>query len=288
MKKKAKMYQTDVTYLKNIGGADLVDLILKKAPTKVASRVLKAADHINKALKLKGIDEEMGFIRLLAAEEEFVIAIFEQLKLNEKQLPEQRDFIKRFRDHQVKLSFPVVLAHFAHRLMDIYVHGVTLNDARKIGLKASLVPHKDRMVLRLSDDTGKTILDTNPLASEIALAVDGSSVNAETLFADLLDFVQDRAKMSLGTLISTRVDFRNKLLYADDSGFFDEPQDFSFAYNRHVVPTVQYMLNALAILLTNAPLNKDWGVVSQFIALYQRALSEYKLIKPKGAGTDAM
>ncbi|MBK8211422.1 MAG: hypothetical protein IPK78_17205 [Rhodospirillales bacterium] len=50
------------------------------APRKIASRVGKALDHYTKAHRLVGVDEEMGAIRCIAAEEELVVAIFEWLK----------------------------------------------------------------------------------------------------------------------------------------------------------------------------------------------------------------
>ena len=63
-------------------GDDIVPLIFEAAPTKVASRVGKALDHFTEAKRLCGIDDEMGALRCIAAEEELVVAILEWLKLN--------------------------------------------------------------------------------------------------------------------------------------------------------------------------------------------------------------
>jgi len=41
----------------------------------------------------------MGAIRLNAAEEELVVAIFEWLKLKEEQFPENKDFVRKFKNH---------------------------------------------------------------------------------------------------------------------------------------------------------------------------------------------
>lgn len=43
-------------YFKNLVGEELLEMIITKAPTKVKWRVIKAADHIHKAHKIKNID----------------------------------------------------------------------------------------------------------------------------------------------------------------------------------------------------------------------------------------
>lgn len=91
-------------------GRDVIELILEAAPRKVATRVGKALDHYTKALRLPGVDDEMGAIRLIAAEEELVVGIFEWLKLNAAAMPEHGDFIGRSKNHRVKLAFYPVLS----------------------------------------------------------------------------------------------------------------------------------------------------------------------------------
>ena len=61
----------------------------------------------------------MGAIRLIAAEEELVVAIFEWLKLNEDHFPEHKDFIRKFKNHVVKLAFYPTLAQFRFILSDM-------------------------------------------------------------------------------------------------------------------------------------------------------------------------
>jgi len=46
-------------------GQEIIDLVLQIAPTKVSSRVGKALDHYTKALRLVGVDDEMGAIGAL-------------------------------------------------------------------------------------------------------------------------------------------------------------------------------------------------------------------------------
>lgn len=92
-----------------LAGEDVVMVIVDRAPRKVLSRVLKSLDHYTKALRLIGVDEEMGALRCVAAEEEMVVAIFEWLKLKAASMPEHGDFIKKYKNHYVKLAFSPVL-----------------------------------------------------------------------------------------------------------------------------------------------------------------------------------
>ncbi|WGD50977.1 hypothetical protein QA641_36265 [Bradyrhizobium sp. CB1650] len=98
---------------------EIIDFLFSHIPTKVASRVAKALDHYERAIALVGGDEEMGAIRLIAAEEELVVAIFEWLKLKEEQFPEHRDFVRKFKNHVVKLSFYPVLSQFRFIISDM-------------------------------------------------------------------------------------------------------------------------------------------------------------------------
>jgi hypothetical protein len=95
--------QPDQSLFGDLIGKDFLDLIFGNAPHKVATRVAKSLDHFWKAIPLEGIDDEMGAIRLIAAEEELVVAIFEWLKLNTDKVPEHGDFIRKYKNHRVKL-----------------------------------------------------------------------------------------------------------------------------------------------------------------------------------------
>lgn len=85
---------------------DLDNLILNCAPTKVKHRYIKAKYHYEKALKIANIDPEMSIIRLVAAEEELVVGIFEILKIKKIN---NIEFVKKFKNHQVKISFAPIL-----------------------------------------------------------------------------------------------------------------------------------------------------------------------------------
>jgi hypothetical protein len=145
-------------------GQEIVDFIFERAPHKVGTRVGKALDHYSKALRLKGIDDEMGVIRMIAAEEELVVAIFEWLKLSADEMPEHGDFIRRFKNHPVKLTFYPVLSQFRFILGDILTNGVTfdgLEDVIHWHVKA--VRLGDQVMLRIIDRSGKDLITHNPL-----------------------------------------------------------------------------------------------------------------------------
>ncbi|MBY3236916.1 hypothetical protein HFO17_20620 [Rhizobium laguerreae] len=97
--------EVDLQPFSDLVGEDIVGFIFDNAPRKVLTRVARALEHYARAGKLEGIDEEMGAIRLIAAEEELVVAIFEWLKLNADSFPEHRDFVSKFKNHVVKLAF---------------------------------------------------------------------------------------------------------------------------------------------------------------------------------------
>ena len=54
----------DTSELERLVGEDVVVAILSSAPLKVQTRVAKAANHLQKAIRLEGFDDEMGAIRL--------------------------------------------------------------------------------------------------------------------------------------------------------------------------------------------------------------------------------
>jgi hypothetical protein len=87
-----EMKAIDTKPFADLIGEDIIAFVFEHTPKKVATRIARALVHYARAPLLIGVDEEMGAIRLVAAEEELVVAIFEWLKLNEDQFPEHRDF----------------------------------------------------------------------------------------------------------------------------------------------------------------------------------------------------
>jgi hypothetical protein len=259
-------------------GEDIAELIFRKAPTKVANRIGKALNHFAKAAKLQGIDDEMGVIRLIAAEEELVVAIFEWLKLNAKSLPEHGDFIGKYKNHRVKLAFYPVLSQLRFVLDDMLQHGITvegLEDVLHWHVKA--VRHEDRVVLRVTQSDGEKLIDLNPLDVAITRSDRSEREVLEELFADFEQTVFDQHDLTVRHFVTVRADFRNKLLYAEDGATFSLAETLQQLTETVFARSLRELLWCLAALLTNKPTARTWGVVSQFIGLYRRVLSKSKI-----------
>jgi len=271
--------QPDQAMFAELIGQEFLDYIFETAPHKVGTRVGKALDHFYKGVPLEGIDDEMGAIRLIAAEEELVIAIFEWLKLNTDKVPEHNGFIKRYKDHRVKLAFYPVLSQFKFALDYLFAEGMTLDGLEEhIHWTLKLVLHDKKVLIQLIDNEGNDFIKQNPLAVKISREDLSDDEVIEELFTDFSKAVQDQQKMSVREFISVRADYRNKLLYADDAGYVAMEDDLKDMIENFKV-TYRDLLWTLAALLGNTPPSKSWGLVGQFIALYRRVLTESKLIK---------
>ncbi|MBP1314389.1 hypothetical protein [Herbaspirillum sp. 1130] len=274
-----KKNEVSVIVLEQIASKDIVSLIFDVAPRKVSSRVAKSADHINKAQRLIDVDDEMGFIRLIAAEEELVVAIFEQLKLNATRMPEHSDFIKKYKNHYVKLAFPPVLICLASIFENIFSTGVHLEGFEGLRWTANIVRKNNRVILRISPENSKKSFDLNPLDVQLNRGEDDERVSDAELFLEFSRFIRERAGKSVKEFVTDRADFRNKILYAEDAGFATLYDKLGEVYEKSFVPSYRLLLQVLAVLLTNVPLSKSWGVVEQFISVYRRVLSECKIIQ---------
>jgi hypothetical protein len=253
----------------DIAGEDVVSFIFEHAPQKVTTRVARALDHYTKASALVGVDEEMGAIRLIAAEEELVVAIFEWLKLKEDQFPENKDFVRKFKNHVVKLAFYPVLAQFRFILSDMLKNGFApdgLEDV--INWTTKPVIDGDRVKLALIDAKGKEIIRHNPLAVDLSQGeVRGKDV-VPLLLADLTEMVKTQRNMTLKEFIFTRADFRNELLYASDAGSVEMGDTLTDLIDTFK-ETYNDLLWVLAILINGEPPSKEWGLGSQFSDLYR-------------------
>lgn len=258
-------------------GEDIVQLIFQSAPTKVANRIGKALDHYTKAARLQGVDDEMGFIRLIAAEEELVVALFEWLKLNAKFLPDHSDFIRRYKDHRVKLAFYPVLSQLQFVLSDMLRHGITFEGLEDVlHWHTTVVRDEDKVVLRIADSSGKFLTNFSPLDIAITQGERAPHEVLDELFADFKKMVTDQHRMTVRQFVTNRADFRNKLLYADDSGIFSMEGTLKELTENVFSKSLRDLLWCIAILLTNKPTSRSWGVVSQFVDLYRKILSEIK------------
>lgn len=260
-------------------GEEVVNLVFSRAPTKIRTRVEKALNHLIKAQRLVGIDDEMGAIRCIAAEEELVVAIFEWLKINADKLPAHQDFIRRFKNHQVKLAFYPVLSQFRFVLSDIYEDAIALEGLPHVPFTASLECDGEKVFVVLTQD-GKPILRHNPL--DIAINQDDKPETEvlDTLYSDFERLCADQHGFTVRQFVTARADYRNKLLYAEDGRTFIAEDKLEDLLENVFHPAIRDLLWCLAALLSNDPLVKHYGLVSQFIALYRRVLAETKLVDP--------
>ncbi|TFZ08931.1 hypothetical protein [Ramlibacter humi] len=270
----------DTSELERLVGEDVVVAILSSAPLKVQTRVAKAAHHLQKAIRLEGFDEEMGVIRLIAAEEELVVAIFELLKLNADHFPEHRDFVSKKKNHLVKLAFTPVLSEMATVFEDFLKNGLAPAGLEGVTTWRVVPAVKDgKAVLTLFAHDGKFLIDVNPLDVSISRDEASDDEVVQHLYDDFFARLPDDGENRVKTFITQRADYRNKLLYAEDGQSYLMGE--TLAEIRAIVERdLTRLLWCLAALLTNKPASKRWGAVGQFIALYRRVLLEAKVLRP--------
>lgn len=258
-----------------------MDAIVNGAQTKILTRVGKAADHVQKANRLENVDEEMAVIRYIAAEEELVVAIFQWLILNGEHVGAHQDFLRKFKNHVVKLAFPLVLQQLGFVVTEFLEDGITLEgleDHLTWRVKPTLAD--GRVVLQLSESE-KVLLSLNPL--DLALTQTGRTPEeaVEAMVRDLTGNIRTNWDLSLKEFVTVRADFRNKLLYADDGMTYSMNE--SLAELRPMFEQdLRRLLWALGCILTNRPSAKSWGLVNQFLTLYRRVLVEAKVLRVTG------
>ncbi|MEH2500469.1 hypothetical protein V1294_006948 [Bradyrhizobium sp. AZCC 1678] len=263
-------------------GQEFIEFLFDAAPRKVVSRIAKALDHFIKATQLRGIDDEMGAIRCIAAEEELVVAIFEWLKLNSDRLPAHGDFIGKYKNHRVKLAFYPVLSQFRFVLGDMISHGITFPGFEEVLLmriEPSIVD--GRLVLRLGrEERGGTnaSIPFNPLDVSVSREDLDHEEIVEELYRDFENEVREQSGMTVREFVTARAEFRNLLLYAGDGGHLGMNESLSELMSSQFSKAYRDLLWTLCLLVGNAPSNKGWGLVSQFIDLYRRVLVEAKLV----------
>lgn len=267
----------DEALFADLVGREFLDYIFEKAPQKVGSRIGKALDHFAKAVKLESVDEEMGAIRLIAAEEELVVAIFELLKLNADKMPEHGDFIRKYKNHYVKLALHPVLSQMRVALGYIVEQGITMDGLEEaIHWKMKPVLFDGKVVLQMIDNDGKEIIKHNPLS----LAVSREDMTDDEIVGELFkDFEKETKEhqMTVREFVSARADYRNQILYAQDGGYTAMADSLKSLIGNFKT-TYRDLLWVLAVLLGNDPPNKSWGLVKQSIALYRRVLAGSNLI----------
>jgi hypothetical protein len=268
----------DTGLFADLVGKEIFDLLFEAMPRAVLTRVSKALDHFNKVVGLKGVDDEMSMIRLIAAEEELVVAIFEWLKLNADKLPQHMDFVKRYKSHKVKLAFYPVLSQFRSILAGWFEGGMVLDGLEGHGNWIGKPVVVERKVeIQITDADGKVSLNHNPLATAISRSGLSEEQVIDELFNDFARLIRDRHNRSIEEYVTERAEYRNQILYAYDDGF-REMGDSLIELIEDFKMTYRDLLWALAILVGNTPLPKNGGLVGQFIALYRRVLTESKVI----------
>ncbi len=269
----------DANSFASMVGEDIIDLIFEKAPKKIATRVGNSLRHYDKAISLAGVDDEMGMIRLIAAEEELVVAIFEWLKINEAKLPNHSDFVKKYKNHQVKLSFSPMLDQIGFVLADFMRHGITIDGLEDVlHWKLCVVRSDKKVTLRVTNQFGNKIFDQNPLAVSISLPGLSDDQVIEEFYDSFSRSVHDQLGLTVRQYISKRTEYRNKLLYAEDGNIFSMNNSLELIVENVFSRTLTHLLWSLAILLTNSPETINWGLINQFISLYRKLLSECNLI----------
>lgn len=269
----------DPTPFEEVAGKDVVSFIFENAPRKVQTRVAKALEHYTRATNLVDVDEEMGAIRLIAAEEELVVAIFEWLKLNEERFPEHRDFVQKFKNHVVKLSFYPTLQQFRFILSDMLCEGFTMDGLEGVlSFTAKPVIDGKQVKLALIDNDGKELIRHNPLATAISRDDLDDTEVVEAMLKDFSKLIDEQQGRTLRSFLLERADYRNKLLYASDAGSLEMGDRLSDLIEGFKL-TYHDLLWVLAILIGAEPAVKHWGLVSQFIALYRAVLIEARMLK---------
>ena len=137
----------------------------------------------------------------------------------------------------------------------------------------------DKIVLRLFDQGGNKIIDLNPLAVSISLPGLSDSDVVETLYTSFSQTLSDQSEMTVRQYISVRAEYRNKILYAEDGNTYSMAENLDFLIRKVFSITIRNLLWCLAILLSNSPENRNWGLVSQFISLYRKVLIQSKVLK---------
>jgi hypothetical protein len=217
---------------------------------------------------------EMFSIRLIAAEEELVVAIFEWLKLNTDKMPEHKDLVSKFKNHQVKLMFSPVLLLMKNVLFETLGTGLNIS-----GIDVKMKPRFENEVVELcfSIPSSDFMIPLNPLAMFINVEDESEDV-IESLFERLKDEVQSNLGITLKEFVSKRSDFRNLLLYSDDGGFDNYIIDYK-EFMSGFDMSLEALLWSLAALLTNSPISPNLGLVTQFISIYRRVLIEVKVLR---------
>jgi hypothetical protein len=261
-------------------GEEVVNFLCEHLPTKVRTRFGRALDHYARAGALVGVDEEMGMIRLVAAEEELVVGIFELLKIKQDQFPEHKDFVRKFKNHIVKLSFYPVLQQFKFAIGYMLKEGFVLEGIEDL-MRFRVKPVVDGKAIRVAvlKEDGTELIRHDPFDVSVSRTGVENKDIVPLMLAEFEEEVNKQQGGSLKTFISKRADYRNLLLYANDAATMGFMEDKLADLLEMFKQTYRDLLWVLATVLGAKPPSVKWGIASQFIALYREVLIEAGVLK---------
>ena len=107
---------------------------------------------------------------------------------------------------------------------------------------------------------------------------DGKEDIVESLYQEFENLIKNEGYSSVKEFAKHRVNFRNKILYAEDAMIFDVGEEIETVLSS-VTLIVNEVLWVIALLLSDddSPAKK-WGISTQFLQLYDRILREAKVI----------
>lgn len=255
-------------------GDEFVMHILKHADPRVMYRFTRAADHYTKAVKLFGVDDEMAAMRLIAAEEELVVAIIRHVTLKADVFPDTGPILRRFDDHRVKQAFGPTLARLWEAMEHQFRHGFSVEGLEHVRWTYTPILDGDgKFKLSIRDEDGKHLFGMDPLSMMLNRDdLDGRGV-VEALFADFEEWSKKSYDLSVSDFILRRAGYRNQLLYAYD--------DYPIVFMAEAIEELHDifrriftgLLFVLAAIVNNDPPNRELGVACQFFGLYRHVLA---------------
>ncbi|WP_347332016.1 hypothetical protein [Marinimicrobium locisalis] len=257
---------------------DVWEFVKSNATTSVMSRIESCYRHFTKALVIKDIDPEMSAIRLIAAEEELTVAVFDIIKRNEDSFVECKHITKKFRNHYVKQLFSPTVNNIALIIYSFLKNGMRIDaseDAPSVDVSFEPIIAEDKVLLRLH--IGDSHIDNSPFNIFLSKGDEVENV-VEFLYEDFKELIRSHGYSSVKEFATHRVDFRNKILYAEDAMIFNVGEQVENVLSS-VTHTLNQVLWVIALLLSNddSPAKK-WGISGQFLRLYEHVLKEAKVI----------
>ena len=259
--------------IEELVGQSLVNMLFLKAPTTVLRSIRKAIDNFNRAKLLVGVDDEMGAIRLIAAEEELTAAIFKLLALNIGLLPEHKDFVNQFKNNGVTLSYYAVFSQFRRAFVDIS-KGFSPDEADGVGFwKACLECEEQKVVLQIYDDHKRLVTSVNPLTLDLLPNHQSPNGEIDALCADFLAELAAQNK-TVEELIGERAEFKHQILNASEQGMVVTEETLELLIETTFAQSISDLLWTLAVLLSDVPSKENYSLVSKSISLYRRVLKD--------------